>query len=218
MNDVILGILAIAIGALFALRGYLTMRVVIPIWGSLIGFMLGAGAVGAATDANFLSTAAAWIVGIALAVVFAFLAYLYYEVSVILAMGGIGFMLGSSLMVALNVTWGWVIVLAGVVAAMALGLLAIVGELPMLLLTLLTAAAGSAAVVGGIMLLVGSIDTTDVAQLGVVGAIDDSPLWWVLYVVILLIGVFTQFQALDGVRGALREQWDSDGGKYLRPS
>ena len=27
MNDVILGILAIAIGALFALRGYLTMRV-----------------------------------------------------------------------------------------------------------------------------------------------------------------------------------------------
>ena len=133
-------------------------------------------------------------------------------------MGGIGFMLGSSLMVALNVTWGWVIVLAGVVAAMALGLLAIVGELPMLLLTLLTAAAGSAAVVGGIMLLVGSIDTTDVAQLGVVGAIDDSPLWWVLYVVILLIGVFTQFQALDGVRGTLREQWDSDGGKYLRPS
>jgi hypothetical protein len=61
-------------------------------------------------------------------------------------------------------------------------------------------------------------DTTDVAQLGVVGAIDDSPLWWVLYVVILLIGVFTQFQALDGVRGTLREQWDSDGGKYLRPS
>jgi hypothetical protein len=40
----------------------------------------------------------------------------------------------------------------------------------------------------------------------------------VLYVVILLIGVFTQFQALDGVRGTLREQWDSDGGKYLRPS
>ena len=36
MNDVILGILAIAIGALFALRGYLTMRVVIPIWGCLL--------------------------------------------------------------------------------------------------------------------------------------------------------------------------------------
>ncbi len=51
-----------------------------------------------------------------------------------------------------------------------------------------------------------------------VSAIDDSPLWWVLYVVILLVGVFTQFQALDGVPGTLREQWDSDGGKYLRPS
>ena len=71
MNDVILGILAIAIGALFALRGYLTMRVVIPIWGSLIGFMLGAGAVGAPPPANFMSTAAPGIVGIALAVVLA---------------------------------------------------------------------------------------------------------------------------------------------------
>lgn len=218
MNDVILGILAIAIGALFALRGYLTMRVVIPIWGALIGFMLGAGAVGAVTEDAFLTTAAAWIIGILLAFAFAALAYLYYEISVVLAMAGIGFMLGSSVMVALNVTWGWLIVLAGVVAAVVLGLLAIVGELPMMLLTLLTAAAGSAAAVAGIMLLVGSIDTSDVAQLGVVGAIDDAPVWWVLFVLILLVGVFTQFQALDGVRGTLRDQWDTDGGRYLRRS
>lgn len=216
MNDVILGILAIAIGALFALRGYLTMRVVIPIWGSLIGFMLGAGIGGAATNAEFLGNVASWIIGILLAFAFAALAYLYYEVSIVLAMAGIGFMLGSSVMVALNVTWGWLIVLAGVVVAVGLGILAIVAELPMLLLTLLTAAAGSSAVVGGIMLLTGSIDTSEVSKSGVLGAIDASPQWWLLYIVILLVGVFTQFRALDGIQGTLREQWDTDGGKYLR--
>lgn len=215
MNDVVFGILAIVVGALFALRGYLTMRLVIPVWGALIGFMLGAGAVGAAGD-GFLTGAASWIAGLLVAVVFAALAYLYYEISIVLAMGGIGFMLGSSLMVALNVTWGWVIVLAGIVVAVALGMLAIVGELPMLLLTILTAAAGASAVVGGIMLLVGSIHTSDVNDLGVTGAVNDSAAWWVLYAIILIIGVVAQFRALDGMRGSLRDQWASDGGHEFR--
>ncbi|MEZ5382607.1 MAG: DUF4203 domain-containing protein [Microthrixaceae bacterium] len=216
MNDIILGILAIGIGALFALRGYLTMRLVIPVWGGLVGFMLGAGVVGAFTDGGFLAGAASWVAGLVVALLFSAVAYLYYEVSVVLAMGGIGFMLGSSLMVALNVTWGWVIVLVGVAAAVALGLLAIVGELPMLLLTILTATAGASAVVGGVMLLAGSIQTSEVAELGVTGAIADSPGWWALYVVIVIVGVVAQFRALDQVRGTLREQWATDGGRELR--
>lgn len=216
MNDVVLGLLTIVIGALFAFRGYLTMRIVIPIWGALAGFTLGASAVGATTSDGFLGSAASWIVGILVAMLFAAIAYLYYEVSIVLAMGGIGFMLGSSLMVALNVTWGWVIVFVGVVVAVLLGLLAIVGELPMMLLTILTAAAGSSAVVGGIMLLAGSINTTEINDVGVVAAVDDSPLWWALYVVILIVGIVAQFRALDEVRGTLREQWAADGGREFR--
>ncbi len=50
MNDVVLALLAIAIGALFCFRGYLTMRVVIPIWGAFTGFALGAGLVAGVTD------------------------------------------------------------------------------------------------------------------------------------------------------------------------
>ena len=48
MQDVVVGLLAIAVGALFAFRGYFAMRVIIPIWGAFAGFMLGAGLVDAA--------------------------------------------------------------------------------------------------------------------------------------------------------------------------
>ena len=43
MADVLVAILAIAIGAAFCFRGYLAMRIVIPIWGFFAGFAFGAG-------------------------------------------------------------------------------------------------------------------------------------------------------------------------------
>ena len=65
MNDIVVGLVAILTGAVFCFRGYLAMRIIIPLWGAFAGFMLGAGIV--ATDAGFLATALGWIVGFAVA-------------------------------------------------------------------------------------------------------------------------------------------------------
>ena len=62
MNDIVLGVLAILIGAVFCFRGYFAMRIIIPIWGAFAGFVLGAGLVSTGGD-EFLSTALSWIVG-----------------------------------------------------------------------------------------------------------------------------------------------------------
>lgn len=105
MEDVVVGALAILVGAAFCVRGYLAMRLIIPIWGAFAGFMFGAGIVASFTDEGFLGTALGWVVGIALAVLFAFVAYLYYEVSVFIAMAAVGFAIGTSVMVALGVSW-----------------------------------------------------------------------------------------------------------------
>ena len=82
MNDVLVGLAAIAVGALFCWRGYVAMRLIIPIWGAFAGFMLGAGIVAGVEDAGFLRTTASWVVGLLFAVVFGALAYLYFEVSI----------------------------------------------------------------------------------------------------------------------------------------
>jgi hypothetical protein len=80
---------------------------------------------------------------------------------VILAMGSIGFALGTSLMVALDVSWTWVTVLVGVASGVLLAYAAIVVELPMLLLLVLSALGGARAITTGVMLLVGAVDTRD---------------------------------------------------------
>ena len=64
MQDMVVGILAIAAGALFCFRGFIALRVMIPIWGTFAGFMLGAGLIAGTGDAGFLGTGLAWRVGV----------------------------------------------------------------------------------------------------------------------------------------------------------
>lgn len=205
MNDIVVGIIAVLTGAVFCFRGYLAMRLVIPVWGAFAGFMLGAGIVSG--DAGFLGNALGWLVGLGLAVVFGVIAYLYYEVSVIIGMMAIGFVLGTSLMVALGVTWSWVIVLSGVVMAVALSFIAIVGDLPMVLLTILTALAGAGTMVAGLMLLFGTVDLEDFDIGKTTEDVADNWWWFVAYGGLVVGGMVSQFTDVDRRRETLREAW-----------
>jgi hypothetical protein len=205
MSDIVVGIIALLTGAVFCFRGYLAMRLVIPVWGAFAGFMLGAGIVSG--DAGFLGSALGWFVGLGLAVVFGVIAYLYYEVSVIVGMMGIGFVLGTSVMVALGVTWSWLIVLSGVVLAVVLAFVAIVGDLPMVLLTVLTALAGASTIVAGLMLLVGTVDLEDFDIGATTERVADNWWWFVIYGGLVVGGIIAQFTDVDRRRETLRQAW-----------
>ncbi len=212
MNDVIIGLLAMAAGAVFCFRGYLTMRVIIPVWGAFVGFILGAGLVAGPGDDGFLQTFLGWIVGIVVAIVFGLIAYLYYEVSIVMAMSAIGFALGTSLMVALGVTWSWVIIFVGLALGIALAVAAIVAELPMALLTILTATAGASTIVGGLMLMFGVFDVEELDDgTPVVDQLNDDWWWYVIWVVLAIAGVVVQMRAVERMRMSLREQWAASG-------
>ncbi len=207
MNDIAVGVIALLTGAVFCFRGYLAMRLVIPIWGAFAGFMLGASIVSG--DAGFLGNALGWFVGFGLAIVFGVVAYLYYEVSVMIGMMGIGFVLGTSLMVALGVTWSWVIVLSGVVLAVVLAIVAIAGDLPMVLLTILTALAGASTMVGGLMLLFGVFDVDDF-DIGITTEYVGDDWWWfVIYGGLVVGGIIAQFTDVDRRRDSLRQAWST---------
>jgi hypothetical protein len=205
MNDIVIGIIALLTGAVFCFRGYLAMRIVIPLWGAFAGFMLGAGIVSG--DAGFLGNALGWLVGFGLAIVFGLIAYLYYEVAVIIGMMAIGFVLGTSVLVALGVTWSWVIVLGGVVLAVALAFVAIAGDLPMVLLTVLTALAGASTIVSGLMLLVGTIDVSDFDLGDTTETATDNWWWFVIYGGLVVGGIIAQLTDVDRRRDTLRESW-----------
>lgn len=217
MKDVVVGLLALGVGGVFCFRGYIALRLVIPLWGAFAGFVFGAGLVANLADEDLLATAVGWLVGLAFALLFGLLAYLYYEVSVVLAMGAIGFSLGTGFMVAIGVTWSWLIVLVGLGVGALLAVIAVVGDLPMVLLIILSATAGAVAMIGGAMLLTGTIGVNDFDVAATTERIDDDWWWYALYVVAAISGVVLQLRDLGaGAGGSLRSTWAADGGRQLR--
>jgi len=210
MRDVVFGLVAMVAGLVFCFRGFLTMRVVIPIWGAFAGFSLGAGLIAELTDSRFLRTVGGWTLGVVLALVFGVLAYLYYEVSIVIGAGAVGFALGSTLMVALNVTWTWVIVLVGVAVGVLLALAAIVADLPMIVLTVLTALGGASATVAGLMLLTGTLTADDLTRPAITERVDDSAAWWIIYAALAIFGMVAQVRALDSLTMSVRSEWDAE--------
>jgi hypothetical protein len=202
VGDVVLGILAVLIGLLFCFRGYLAMRLVIPVWGAFAGFMLGAGLVASFADEGFLASALGWLVGAG--------------VSVLLAMAAIGFAIGASVMVALGVTWSWLIVLVGVAVGVVLALIAVVADLPMVLLTVLTALGGASVTVAGVMLLFGQVSVDDFDSASTTHTLDDQWWWYALYLGLAVAGMIAQARATESLRASLRQSWAESGGRQLR--
>ena len=216
MDDILVGIIALIVGLVFCFSGYFAMRVVIPIWGAFAGFMLGAGLVDNFTDEGFLASALGWVVGLAIALVFGLLAYVFYEISVIIAMGAIGFALGSTLMVALGITWSWVIVLVGLAVGVLLAIFAVVGDMPMIVLTVLSALAGASAATTGIMLIFGSISLSDFDSTATTDRLNEDWWWFAIYAVLALAGLIVQIRNTTRLRASMREAWAESGGGQLK--
>jgi hypothetical protein len=208
MSDWVAGLLAIVVGFVFCFQGFIAMRIVIAIWGALAGFALGASLGG--DDAGFLGNTLSWILAIGLALLFAAVAYLYYAVSIALAMGSIGFVLGTSALVALGVSWSWLIVLSGLALGVALAVVAIVGDLPLLVLVILSATAGASAIVGGIMLLTGALDTEQITRsAAITEELNDDWYWYVIWLVAAVAGFVSQIRLADRMTATMRDAWDA---------
>lgn len=206
MSDWVAGLLAIGIGAVFCFQGYVAMRIMIAVWGALVGFALGS-SIGA-DDGGILSNTFSWILAIVLAILFAAIAYLYYAVSIAIAMGSIGFTLGASLLVALGVTWSWLIVLSGLALGIVLAMVAIAGNLPGILLVVLSAMAGASAIVGGIMLLTGALDTDQITtSAAVTDQLNDDWYWYAIWAAAAAGGMLVQIVTAEQRAATMREAW-----------
>ncbi|PRZ44090.1 uncharacterized protein DUF4203 [Antricoccus suffuscus] len=209
-QSVTMGILAIIAGLVFCFRGYGALRVVIPVWAAIAGFYLGAGLVASNDDGRYLTSTTGWIVGIVIGLLFGALAYAYYAVAVIISMAAAGFAVGSSVVAAVGVSWNWVIVLAGVAVGVALAALAIIANLPMVLLVVVSAVAGASAIIFGVLVVSGAIGTGPINSADVNAQLSDR--WWlyVAYVVLAAVGIASQLRAAHA-HGNVRDGWDAQG-------
>jgi len=207
MADILLGLLAILAGGVMLFAGQFALRIVLPIWGFFAGFAFGAGIFAELADERFLGTALGWVSGLVFALIFALLAYFFYAVAVILAMAAFGFAIGSGLVVALGIDWNWVAVLVGVAVGAVIGIVSIVGNMPMVVLAVLSSVAGAVSVVGGLMLVFGILNSADFTQASFSSAVDASWIWWVLLVVLAVIGIVAQTRQRVVIQRTVNEAW-----------
>ena len=207
MADIVLGLLAILAGGVMLFAGQFVLRFVLPIWGFFAGFAFGAGLFAELADERFLGTVLGWVTGLIFALIFAVFSYLYYAVAVILAMAAFGFAIGSGLVVALGIDWNWIAVLVGLAFGVVLALVSILGNMPMIVLAVVSSLAGAVGVVGGLMLLVGSLNSADFTEGTFVDAVQASWVWYVLLLALILVGIVAQTRQRVAMRRTVRETW-----------
>jgi hypothetical protein len=215
MDDVIAGILMFAIGALFCFRGYLAMRIVLPIWGLFAGFAFGAGLVAAITGDGFVGTVLGWVMGAVFAIVFALLAYLFYEIAVVISLGFVGFVIAGAIVTALGIDASWFVSAVGLAAGILVGIAVIVFDLPMMLLVVLTAIAGAAAMVGGTLLVFNVIDLEELDDTRITSHFDGRPIWTIVWLVLAAAGLVAQVRWIGRVEQNIAAQWEAAGGRRL---
>ncbi len=207
MIDLALGVLLVLAGAMLCFRGYATLRLLISLWGALVGFSLGAGLVAGFTGEAFLGTAQGWLGAAIGALVFGLLAFFFYAVSVVLGMGAMGFALGTTGAAAVGITWSWAVALAGVAVGVLLAVLAIASDLPLVILAVLGALAGASILLSGILLLVGELTPSDLARPETTRAVELGGWWGIAYLGLALAGLVVQLRRPAARRGTLRRAW-----------
>ncbi len=113
MSSSLAGVLAIAYGASFALFGYPVFRIFLPIYGGIVGYIVGVTVV--APDYPI----AALIVAVILALLFASAAYLYWSVMIGIAGAILGYGLVTVIVGALWPSATYTPLLIGLVGALA---------------------------------------------------------------------------------------------------
>jgi hypothetical protein len=207
--DFFLGVLAILAGLIFCFSGYFWLRIVLPVWGAFVGFSFGAGLVAGLGGDRFLGEVLGWVVGLAFAALFAFLAYAYFAFAVVIAMTAVGFAIGAGLVVALGIDWSWVAVIVGVLVGAIVCVASILVNMPSVVLTTVSAIGGAIAVVAGLMLVTGAMDSADFTGDAFADQVHDDWWWYVVVVALALIGTISQMRDVSAMRRSLRAGWAS---------
>jgi hypothetical protein len=199
MDDFLLGLFALVLGLGVAFLGLRLFFVMLPIWGFIAGFFIGAEGFTIIFGDGFLSTITGWVIGLFVGIIFAFLAYLFWYVGAIIAAGSVGATLGSGLMAAFNVDTDWVVFLVALIGAVLIALVAILLWLPVYMVIVSTAFLGATAVTAGIMLVFNQADKEAFHWGSAFGMIEDSWFWLLLWAVIAAVGMAYQLMSVATV-------------------
>jgi hypothetical protein len=207
------GIIACIFGLTLTFAGYRLFIFLLPIWGFFFGLALGAQSIQAIFGDAFLSTVTSWVVGFVVGAVFAVLSYLFWVAAVAVIAGSLGYALAVGILTGIGMDFGLVVWIVGIVAAIALAAVTIMLNLQKWVIIIATSVLGAGAVVGTFAVLFNPW-TTAVAN-PIKTALNTSPLLAILFVVMAIAGIYSQYRSTRTFVVAEYSRWDTSAGSDL---
>jgi hypothetical protein len=190
---VITATIAMFFGFVLTFSGYRFFLVLLPIFGFFYGFGLGAHSIQALFGTAFLSTVTSWVVGFLVAMVFAVLSYLFYLFGVALVAGALGYSLGTSLVMAFGLDFGFLAWLVGIVVGVVFAVGAIALNIQKWIIIIATALLGAGVTVGTFLFLFGGLPSATLTANPVRYVLGTSPFWLFIFFVIAGFGIAAQY-------------------------
>ena len=197
--DLLAALILIAIGAAALFVGFKLWLVLLPIFGFFVGFVVGAELIATWLGDGFLSNVLGIVVGAAVAVVFAFLAIVWWRLGVVLVIAGFGFAIGYGLLPAIGLdadVLSWVI---GLTVAAIFVVAAVVLRMPRALVIVVTSLWGSGAVLAGVLVILNQIDVEDLGFGAINQVISESFFWFMAWIALAVVGMAAQAFTSDPI-------------------
>jgi hypothetical protein len=203
IEGIIVGLLAIVIGAAWAFFGLRLFTILLPIWAFFFGLVAGAQLGQDIFGQGFFATVLSWIIGIAVGLALAVISYFWYYAAVTIAFGALGYSLGVGLMAWLGIDAGVLGTIVGIVVGGLFAAGAFLLGVPALVVVYVSAVSGAAAIVNGVLLFLGRIKLENLDSGLVGGVLTDSFVGVATWVVISVVAIVFQMRGIARVAAAI---------------
>jgi Domain of unknown function (DUF4203) len=190
--DLIPALIAVAVGLVACFFGYRLFRAVLPVFGFVVGAIVGAQAVFLIFNEGIFATLLSIVAAVVVGIVFGLLAYFWWALGIVLAVGGMGFAIGNALLPALGLDLDIVSWLLGLAVGAGFAIAAIVLRLPRAIVVALTALWGAGATLGGVLIVLGQIEPEELGYGAVDAVVSESFLWLVVFLALAVVGAVWQ--------------------------
>jgi hypothetical protein len=190
--DLIPALIAVTVGLVACFFGYRLFRAVLPVFGFVVGAIVGAQAVSLVFDEGIFATLLSIVAAVVVGIVFGLLAYFWWALGVVLAVGGMGFAIGNALLPALGLDLDIASWLLGLAVGAGFALAAIVLRLPRALVVAVTALWGAGATLGGVLVVLGQIEPEELGYGAVDAVVSESFVWLVAFLALAVVGAVWQ--------------------------
>jgi hypothetical protein len=183
--------LAFAVAVCFS--GYRLFLSLLPLWGLVFGFVLGAQAVQAVFGSGFLGSITSWMVGLVVAVIFAALSYLFYALAIALFSFSAGYSLGIGLMALIGSSFGLINFVVGVVLGVIMVFVVLRFDIQKWVIIITTSIAGALGMAGIVLFGMRGMAVVDLDL--VAKALKATPVLMILAIVAAVAGIFVQYRS-----------------------